>query len=185
MKIFKASISIYMNHIVTAMASLFLGLAFHEIAKERPFLFSFITTLIYVVAMYMATWRVGRRDGRNIPGFVPDKMMPVRLSLIVTAVPFVLLVLSIALPDTAVYESLRESDFILSGCRVRGIFDVLYRAWYFHFAAFVPCGNLFAYIAELFVLPVIIFAGYYVGVSKFSISEWLYSKIVFTDKRNK
>ncbi len=188
MKLLKSTISIYINHILAVLASLFLGLAFYETAQNKPLLFSAITLLIYIITLYMAAWRIGRRDGRNIPGFKPDIKMPLKVSVITAIVPMILLVFRLVLPDvlTIGYDFANGAqDFLVGGCLVVGTPDLIYRVWFFHLAAFVPCGNIFAYIAELFVLPVIIFAGYYVGVSKFSISEWLYSKIVFTDKRNK
>lgn len=185
MKLLKSSISIYISHIVAMLTALFLGFAFYDTAQERPFLFSSITTLIYIITMYTATWRIGRRDGRKIPGFMPDKMMPIRLSLIVTVVPLVLLIVSLVFPEIMPVDfpfARGEVDFFVDGCTVLGTPDMIYRLWFFHLAAFVPCGNIFAYIAELFLLPIIIFIGYFVGVSKFSLAEWLYSKIVFEGK---
>ncbi len=188
MKLLKSTISIYINHILAVLASLFLGLAFYETAQNRPFLFSAITLAIYIITLYMAAWRIGRRDGRNIPGFAPDKMMPVRLSLLTAVVPIVLLVLRLVFPDILPLEfdfAKGKQDFLVGGCQTIGTPDMIYRAWFFHLAAFVPCGNIFAYIAELFVLPAVIFAGYYVGISKFSISEFLIHKILYTGKKDK
>ncbi len=187
MKVFKASVSLYLNHISAALASVFLAVAFYDIAQNRPFIFSLVTTLIYVGALYSAAWRIGRRDGRNIPGFETDIMMPVRLSVFTSIIPLVLLVLRLVLPDILPLEVgfvNGKQDFIVGGCRVIGTPDMIYRIWFFHFASFVSCGNIFAYIAELFVLPIIIFIGYYVGVSKFSISDWLYSKVVFSGRKD-
>lgn len=188
MKLLKSTISIYINHILAVLASLFLGLAFYKTAQNRPFLFSAITLVIYIITLYMAAWRIGRRDGRNIPGFMPDIKMPLMLSVVTAVVPIILLVVRLVLPDVLAigYEFANgKQDFLVGGCRAIGTPDLMYRVWFFHLAAFVPCGNIFAYIAELFVLPIVIFAGYYVGVSKFSVSEFLMNKIMYTEKKDK
>lgn len=183
MKTFKAVMRIYRNQLIIIVLSMFLVLPLLALAIEIPWLFSLITSLIYVMTMYSSAWHVGALDSRKIPGYFPDKTMPVKMAVFTAIVPIILLILRLAAPDLwTVNLSFMKGgiDFLVTGCRIEGTPDFIFRIWYFMFAAFVPSGNIAAYIAQMFVLPILIFVGYYVGLKKFSLAEFLYARIVFS-----
>ena len=188
MKTFKAGIRLYINQIICTFLSVFLILPLFSAAQNVPIVFSLITTLIYIAVMYSSAWRVGLKDSRKIPGYFPDPKMPLRLSIITVIIPIILLIIRFAAPNILAVNlpfMRGETDFFVKGCIINGTPDFIYRLWYFPFAAFVPSGSIAAYIAELFVLPVIIYAGYNVGLKKFSLLEFLYAKLVFASDPNK
>lgn len=183
MKTFKAVMRIYRNQLIMIFLSVFLILPLFTLADKLPWLFSLITSLVYALTMYSSAWHVGERDSRKIPGYFPDKTMPVKMAAFTAVVPIVLLILRLAAPDLwAVNLPFMKGDidFFVMGCRIEGTPDFIFRIWYFMFAAFVPSGNIAAYIAQMFVLPILIFAGYYVGLKKFSLAEFLYARVVFS-----
>lgn len=188
MKIFKATMSLYLNQIFTIIISLFLVFPFYKVVRSKPMIFSAVTVLIYFMFMYSYSWNVGYRDGRKIPGYMPDKNVPVKLSVYTAILPVCLLLFRLIAPNALSSDILflkGESDFFLLGCRTVGVPDFFYRLWFFPFAAFVPTGNILAYILELFILPVVIFAGYFVGLKRFSIMAFLKKKLIFAEDTKK
>ena len=185
MKLFKNTLSIYIRHIGTALLSVIIAMALYRLAEDNPLIFSSITALIYIIVIYSTSWNMGKMDSRKIPGYYPNPKMPIYLSLFTAIVPIILLVIRMAAPNTMPLDipvTQGTVDFWVRGCKIFGTPDFLYRLWYFPFAAFIPSGNVFVYFAMIFVSPILIFAGYYVGLTRFNIMSFLYSKIVFTGK---
>ena len=186
-KALKAALKIYIRHLILVFITIFMIIGFFSITQKHPYLFSGITTLIYAAAMYGICWHVGRDDSRKIPGSFPDKTMPVKVAALTAVVPIILLIIRVSAPNILPIDIplvKGECDFFIAGCMVKGTPDMIYRIWYIPFAAFVPCGNFALYIAELLVLPVLIFAGYFVGLTRFSILEFISTKLVFANKNN-
>lgn len=182
MKIFKLTLMTYLNHIFGILISVFMGFPLYNLAQKFPILFSLITTAIYTLFIYSYAWNIGYRDARRIPGYEPSLKTPLMISVFTMLVPIALLVIRLISPDiwaSKIPVIAGEADFFALGCRTSGTPDFLYRFWFFHLAAFVPNGNLFLYVAELFFLPILFFIGYCVGVTRFSISAFLRKNIVF------
>ena len=77
-----------------------------------------------------------------------------------------------------------EYDFFVSGCKITSTPDLIYRLWYYYFAAFIPSGSIAAYTAVIFVQPIIIIAGYAVGLKRFSMLEFFSARVVFSQNPN-
>ncbi len=184
-KALKAASKIYIRHLILVFITIFMVIALFSVAQKHPYLFSAITTFIYAAAMYGTCWHIGHDDSRKIPGFFPDKTIPVKVAALTAVVPIILLIIRVAAPDIWYIDIpivKGESDFFIAGCIIKGTPDMIYRIWYLPFASFVPCGNFALYIAEMFVLPVLIFTGYYVGLTRFSILEFISTKLVYENK---
>ena len=188
MKILKASLKLYVNHFISLLIFLVMFVPMFETAEKNPKLFSGITAIIYIAIAYGVAWNTGAKDARRIDGYHPSWNVPVAISAVTVVVPLALLVLLIVAPDLwyADLPFLRgDVDFFIGGFRFSGTPDFIFRMWYVHFAAFIPNGNILAYVFALLVLPVIIFAGYGVGLTKFKIFEFLYAKLVFATDTKK
>lgn len=184
MKAFKAGMRIYLNQLLVILITIILIVPLLSMAQNLPYLFSAITTVIYGMMMYSVAWNVGVRDARNIPGFRPDIKVPLKISLITAIVPVILLVLKLALPDIWAVDlpfMKGEVDFFIRDLKIEGTTDFIFRMWYLPLAAFVPTDSLFATVAQMFVLPAIIYVGYLVGLQRFSLFEYLYARVVFSD----
>lgn len=184
-KALKAASKIYIRHLILVFITIFMVIALFSVTQKHPYLFSGITTLIYAAAMYGTCWHIGHDDSRKIPGSFPDKTIPVKVAVLTAVVPIILLIIRVAAPDIWPIDIplvKGECDFFIAGCIVKGTPDMIYRIWYLPFASFVPCGNFALYIAEMFVLPVLIFTGYYVGLTRFSILEFISTKLVYENK---
>ncbi len=182
MKIFKLSMRFFVCQIVMVIVAVTLVVPLYKPALENPYLYSLITSIIYFMTMYSASWRAGRADSRKIPGFYPDKMLPLWISLTTLIIPVILYVIWFAFPDIwkIGFPFLNGSyDFFVSGCKVYGTPDMLYRTWFFPFVAFIPNSSRLGYFLVMFVLPIIIIVGYNVGLTRFSLTEYLYAKLVF------
>lgn len=185
MKIFKASVRIYLTQFTIMLISLVMVIGLFSLAQKHPYIFSSITTAMYLISMYSINWNIGRSDSRKIPGYFPDKKVPVKVAIATAVLPIIFLIIRMAAPNIWQINlpfMNGEYDFFITGCKVNGTPDLIYRLWYFPFAAFVPCGKYFAYIAELFILPIIVFVGYNVGLTRFSVFEYLYARVVFSSK---
>ena len=188
MKIFKLSMRFLVCQLVLIVVSVSCVIPFYNMSQNNPYMFSLITGLIYFAVMYSASWRMGRADSRKIPGFFPDMKLPLWVGLTTLIIPVVLYIIRFAFPDIwkLSFPFLDGSvDFFVTGCKVYGTPDMIFRTWYFYFARFIPNSNPVAYFIVMLVLPAIIFAGYRVGLTRFSVTEYLYAKLVFKkDEKN-
>ena len=182
MKVFKLSIRFLVCQIGLVFMAATFYLMFYGISQSNPYLFSTITGLIYFGVMYSAAWRAGVADSRKIPGYYPDMKLPLWVGLTTLIIPVILYIIRFALPDIwkLDFPFLNGSyDFFVAGCKVYGTPDMIFRAWYFPLVKFIPDSNPVAYFIVMFILPAIIFAGYRVGLTRFSLLDHLYKKIVF------
>ncbi len=182
MKIFKLSMRFFVCQIALILLSVTCFIFFYGISQSNPHLFSLITVLIYFAVMYSAAWKAGVADSRKIPGYYPDMKLPLWLGLTTLIIPVILYIIRFAFPDIwkLDYPFINgEYDFFVAGCRVYGTPDMLFRAWYFPIVSFIPDSNPVAYFIVMFILPAIIFLGYKVGLTRFSVTEFLYAKLVF------
>ncbi len=185
MKVFKTAMKVYIIHILVVIATVFFVVPLYNLLEKSPLLYSMLMSLLYICVMYISMWRVGYKDAREIPGFYPDKMLPVKVSCYASILPVILLLIRIILPDIW-YLNLPfldgSYDFIMPGCKVVGTPDMLYRIWYIFFYKFVPCGNYFAYAAQIFVLPVVLIVSYNLGIKRFSIIMFVTNRLIYSGK---
>lgn len=187
MKYVKEGFKLYLWQILLIVISIVLVMIFFPIATGKPFYVSLMTAIIYVAVMYNKVWHIGVKDSRCIPNFYPEKSAPVIISVVLTVLPLLFLIMRIAAPDLIVWDMpfvKGESDFFIKGCVFSGFFDFLYRLWYFAFAAFIPNGNIFVYVLMLFVVPIIVFLAYFLGVKRFSVADFIYQNVVYRGKNN-
>ncbi len=187
MKAFKFGMSIYLKNIIAIFISAFLVVPLFTVAEKLPFLYSSVTALIYFGIIYSHAWNYGRRDARNIPGFSPDMKLPVKAAAIAAVIPAALLIFRIINPDIWRIDMpfmMGEYDFFVSGCKITSTPDLIYRLWYYYFAAFIPSGSIAAYTAVIFVQPIIIIVGYAVGLRRFSMLEFFSARVVFSQNPN-
>ena len=147
MKAFKFGMSIYLKNIIAIFISAFLVVPLFTVAEKLPLLYSSVTALIYFGIIYSHAWNYGRRDARNIPGFSPDMKLPVKAAAIAAVIPAALLIFRIINPDIWKIDMpfmMGEYDFFVSGCKITSTPDLIYRLWYYYFAAFIPSGTSFA-----------------------------------------
>ena len=186
MKYVKMGLKLYLWQILLIVISIVLVMVFFPIARDNPFWVSLMTAIIYVAVMYNKVWHIGGKDSRCIQGYYPDKYAPLIISLVLAVVPVVLLVMRLALPNTVLWDMpfvKGEVDFFIKDCVMSGFFDFLYRLWYFPFAAFIPNGNILVYVLMLFVVPVIVFVAYFIGVKRFSVADFIYQNIIYRGKK--
>ncbi len=166
-KAFKAGMRVYLNQFLAVIITVILIVPLLSMAQKLPWLFSGITTWIFVAMVYSTMWRVGARDARRIPGFFPTRKHRLSFRFIVTVLPVCLLILRLAAPgiwrvDLPFMKG--EVDFFIGGLKIEGTTDFILRLWYLPLAAFVPTGSIFAYAAQMIVVPAVVFEGYFVGL---------------------
>ena len=182
MKYIKTGLKLYLYQMTVMLVSLIITVLMFSMAQDKPWAVSLITSIIFCLTVYVTVWNVGKKDSRKIPGFYPDKSAPVIISATASVIPVVLLLIRLIAPSIWKINLpflTGEYDFLLLNCKIIGTPDWIYRLWYFPFAAFVPTGNIPAYIAELFPLPVLTFLGYYFGLKRMNLAEYIYANIFF------
>lgn len=182
MKYVKPSLKLYANHLIIWFIFLLVFVPISGVAEKKPIMFSSVLAIIYIAIAYSTAWKAGFMDARKIQGYYPTVKTPVILSLITAVLPVILLVIYITVPN--LWESdvaflCGEADFFIGGMRFYNTPDCMFRLWFLNYGALIPNGNLFAYIIAVFILPVIIFAGYTVGTKRFKITEFIYAKAIF------
>ena len=185
-KLWKAFWKLNLYHILFAFLALFLVVPCWTMVEKAPVAFSVLTSLIYGCAIYSIGWNYGRLDARNIPGFYPDKSFPVKAGALGAIIPVILLILCLAFPNIwhiNIPFVNGEYEFFLTGNRFRGTTDMIYKLWYFPFEAFLGNGRLVTYILAIFVQPILLIAGYLVGLTKFRILDTLIGNLVFSKKK--
>lgn len=188
MKAFKAGIRIYGHHLSVVLFSIFLVIPFFSIASKLPFLFSFVTVLLYILVLYPLGWNYGKMDSRNIEGFYPDYKFPFKASVISIIIPVILLLIRIAFPDIWHIDIPfvnGETDFFLTGVKLSGTTDMIFKIWYFPLCAFLSNGNIFIYFIWIFFQPALFIVGYFLGLKRFSLMSVFLSKVVYNKDKKK
>lgn len=181
----KLTSKIYISHILMALVSVLAAVPLFNFIQSHPCIYSAVTGFISLFCVYSLVWHKGTRDSRNIPGSYPDKKVPLKLSIYISIVPVILLIIRLVAPNilnTGLPFMNGEYQFLMPDCQIYGTPDFIYRLWYFSYAAFIPSGNILVYFAEIFVLPVVIFAGYHIGLKRFSLYDLFYKNVVLVNK---
>ncbi len=150
-------------------------------------IYSAVTAFAYGCAMYAIGWNYGRLDGRKIPGSYPRPAFPFQISALGAIIPVFLLGLRLGFPDIWPLNLpflYGEYEFFLTDNRLQGTTDMLYKLWYFPFESFLGNGRIITYVLALFVQPVLVTAGYFVGLTKFKLLDAIVELLVFS-KKNK
>ena len=185
MKVWKAVGKIYGFHLLFVLISTFMIGPLYGFADKMPVLFCGATSFAYGCAMYAIGWNLGRLDSRKIPGYYPTPAFPVKVSAICAVVPVILLILCFGFPDIwqinwGLFHG--EYDFFFTGNRLRGTTDFIYKLWYFPFGIFLGNGRIATYLLAIFVQPVLVIAGYFVGLTRFKVLDMLLPKIIYKKK---
>ncbi|MBE5039294.1 hypothetical protein [Ructibacterium gallinarum] len=186
MKLGKAVAKLYLYHILFVFISLFLIVPLWTLVEKLPFLYSSLTGLIYVIAMYSIGWNCGKMDSRKIPGFYPNPKFPFIAAAMGLILPVILLIFRLVFPDIWPLNLPfvnGEYDFFLSGNRLAGTADFIFKTWYFPLEAFLGNSNIVTYILVMLVQPLFFIAGYFVGLTKFRILDVVMEKLVYAKKK--
>ena len=170
------------NHILAIILAIFCAYVFGWL-----FLFSageivlgIITTCIYIALIYSTAWNFGRLDSRKLPGNEPNIKKAISFALIATIPALIFLGFRIVSP--LIFNQLYFNYSII--IPVIDISDIIYRVWMFPCLIFFGDGSRFpAYILPIFIIPVFSTLGYIVGLTRFSVIEKIYPKIIY--KREK
>lgn len=186
-KLVKAVVKQFLYHLLNICIAVFLIMPMWKLFEKSQTAYSIITGWIYFGTMYSIGWNFGDRDARRIPGYYPDKKFPFAAAALGLIVPVIFLIMRFALPD--IWHSnlpfiTGENEFLFSGNRLHGTTDFIFRMWYFPLEAFISSGSAAACVSIIFVQPAALIAGYFVGLKRFRIVEFLLTKMVFSKKRN-
>lgn len=188
MKLSKAFVKLFLYHLLFIFLSVFLIVPCWTLVEKAPYVYSALTALIYGCAVYSIGWNYGKLDARKIPGFYPDKKFPVQVGLLGCIIPVLLLLLRVVFPDIWPINLPfvnGQTEFFLTGNHFQGTTDMIYKLWFFPFEAFLGNGRMATYILAIFVQPVLLIAGYLVGLTKFRILDTLVGKLVYAKKKEK
>lgn len=187
LKVLKLSFGLYMRHLVGVLFAFLLAFPLVGLL-DHPYLFGGITAIILLALVYSGGWHAGFRDARKIPGFYPDKKLPVKAAVLFFILPFLLYLLRVFFPaifPAAFPVTNGTYQFFLLGNFTYGTPDFIYKLWFFPLNAFMGNGNLLLYGIMLFIEPLIAILGYNIGLTRFSILGFLQQKIVYTNKKTK
>ena len=188
MKLLRAFGKVTIHNLLLIIVSIFLVAPLNKLAESLPVIFSLITAIIYICTMYSLGWGFGYMDARNIPGYYPNKTFPVKVSLLCSIIPIILIILKVYCPDiwrTNFPVANGEMDFFLAGYRLHGTCDMICKFWFFPFGAFLKNDNILAFIVVFLIQPIFIYIGYIVGLTRFNISEKLFGFILFAKNGKK
>ena len=167
MKLLRAFGKVTIHNLLLIIVSIFLVAPLNKLAESLPVIFSLITAIIYICTMYSLGWGFGYMDARNIPGYYPNKTFPVKISLLCSIIPIILIILKVYCPD------IWRTNFPVGTC------DMICKFWFFPFGAFLKNDNILAFIIVFLIQPIFIYIGYIVGLTRFNISEKLFGFILF------
>ncbi len=188
-KVLKTSFKLYLYHIFCVILAVLLLFPLFNFSQEKPYLFSIITTLIYIPTLYSIIWQVGRADSRKIPGFYPDKRVPLAVTGVTLIIPALLILLSLALKikvaDGAYFADVinGSSPFIFADNYINGVFDFLIKIWYIPFEAFLKNDSVLSFLLVLIIKPLIIFIGYELGVKRIQPDIKFLNNLIYKDKK--
>ena len=153
-----------------------------------PALYSAITSIAYGCMVYSVAWNYGKKDGRRIPGSYPEPVFPIKVSVYASILPILLLVFRFLMPDfipVSLPLLQGQYDFLLTGNRLYGAFDLIFKSWYFVFGIFLGNGRFITYFLAVLILPILFISGYFVGLTRFKLLDIVAEKLIFSSKNEK
>ncbi len=188
MKVLKAVMKLYLYHIIILVV-LFVALGPLWFLIDRfPVFYSAIMTTAYGCTVYSVGWNYGKKDGRKIPGSYPEPIFPIKVSLYASILPFGLLLLRFLFPDLIPSDIpllQGQYDFLLTGNRLNGVMDLIFKSWYFPFGVFLGNDRFVTYFLAVLALPILFIPGYFVGLKRFKLLDVIAEKLVFSEKKEK
>lgn len=182
MKVLKAVLKLYLYHIII-MVVIFVSMGPLWFFLDRfPVLYSALTSVAYGCTVYSVGWNYGKMDGRKIPGSYPEPKFPIKVSIFASILPLILLLFRFLAPDlitTDVPLLQGEFDFLLTGSRLNGVVDLIFKSWYFVFGVFLGNGRFVTYLLAVLILPILFTSGYFVGLTRFKLLDVIAEKLVF------
>ena len=188
MKVAKAVWKLYLYHFIILIAFFILMGPLWFAMDRFPWLYSLFMTIVYGCTMYSVGWNYGRLDGRKIPGSFPDPSFPVKTAVLASILPVCLFLLRILFPDIWHLEIPfvnGEFDFLLTGNRLEGTTDFIFKVWYFPFGLFLGNGRISTYLLAVLVQPALVISGYFVGLTKFKLLDVVLMKLMYDSKKEK
>ena len=188
MKLFKVVLKQYLFHLLNIFISVLLMAPLWVLFDRVQNAYSAVTAIIYCMTMYSIGWNCGNLDGRKIPGYFPNFKFPFIAAGLGIIIPIILLILRFALPNIWQVDLpfiTGETDFLFKGNNLHGMTDFIFRMWYFPFEAFLVSGSAVVCTAIIFVQPVMLTAGYFVGIKRFRMTEALFTKLVYEKRTQK
>ncbi len=188
MKALKAACKLYLYHIIILLAFFVLMGPLWFAMDRFPWFYSFFMLIVYGCTIYSVGWNYGKKDGRRIPGSYPNPAFPVKVSLLASVIPLCLFLLRVFFPsiwhiDIPFVNG--EFDFLLTGNRLQGTTDFIFKIWYFPFGLFLGNGKMVTYFLAVLVLPVLVISGYFVGLRRFKLLDVLVEKLLYSTKKQK
>ncbi len=186
MKTTKAVLKLYLYHIFI-LVIIFVAMGpLWFLMDNMPVLYSLITTVVYSCTVYSVAWNYGKKDGRKIPGSYPEPIFPVKVSAWASVLPIILFIVRFSFPYI-ISNNLPlingKYDFFLTGNRLDGFVDFIFKLWYFPFGLFLGNGWFITYLLAVLWLPIMFISGYFVGLTKFRLLDFLSEKFVYTSKK--
>ncbi len=188
MRVAKAVFKLYLYHVFMLFLLLVVMGPLWFFIDSFPVLYSCIMSFVYGCTIYSVGWNYGKKDGRKIPGSYPDLPFPFKVSIFASIIPIFLLILRFFYPNIwqlNVPLINGEYDFILTGNRLQGTVDLLFKTWYFPFGIFLGNGKLITYPLAVLVLPILFTSGYFVGLTKYKLLDVIAEKLIFSSKKEK
>ena len=161
--IIKKGFKFVATHLMSIALTLFLVFVFGWLIEKSFFVFSIITSLIYIGLFYSDGWNWGRKEAKPYNDIKENPLRAVCAAAVPTVVPLVFVILT----------ALGISNVIL---------PVAIRVWYFPFVGiFANKDSISAFeiLLSACVIPITVTAGYFIGTKNFSVLE----KIAY--RRNK
>lgn len=158
------------GHLIATVFLLTLKLSILSLLNETVTLV--VSLLIYASAIYLSGWNEGFRDSKKITGSMPDIPRAIKVALMATVLPVILLVLRVA-------------AYHISGGAMTPFLqatDVIYRLYYFYFIQFMSSGSLVSYIIPIIIQPIIYVVGYMLGLKRIEMLGGFMTKFVYKPK---
>lgn len=134
-----------------------------------------VSMLVYLSAIYLCGWNEGFRDSRKLGDVVPDVPRAVKVALMASVLPVILLIIRVVAYHLCV-SSGQQMTLLLR------ITDVIYKLYNFYFTGFMMSGSLISYIIPIIIMPVVYVVGYVMGTKRIDLSEKFLPKILYKKK---
>ncbi len=188
MKVLKAVLKLYLYQFIM-LVCLFVAMGPLWFFMDRfPIFYSFVMTIAYGCMIYAVGWNYGKKDGRKIPGSYPEPSFSVKVSVFASILPVCLFLIRFLAPDilpSGIPLLNGEYDFLLTGNRLHGTMDLIFKSWYFPFGIFLGNGRFWTYLLAVLALPVLFISGYFVGLTRFKLLDVLLKKLMFSSNSKK
>ncbi len=163
--ILKKGFKFIATHLISIALTLFLVFVLGWVIEKSFFVFSIVTSLIYIGLFYSDGWNWGRKEAKPYNDIKESPLRAICAAAVPTIIPVVFIILT----------ALGVSNVVL---------PVIIRIWYFSFIGFFANKDSIS-VSEILlsacVIPITVTAGYFIGTKNFSVLE----KIAFRKNKKK